>query len=101
LNDFPYVNMVAYPKNPPIRLKGKAYTNLKWLVFNRANGLCERCFAWAPFNDKKGRPPGQLCHIKSRGAGGDDTPENTWWGCWECHAKEHGPRWSKGGTDDT
>jgi 5-methylcytosine-specific restriction endonuclease McrA len=33
--------------------------------------------------------PSQACHIRSRGAGGDDTWENIYAGCAECHHLQH------------
>lgn len=32
---------------------------------------------------------GHLSHIKSRGAGGEDTPENCVWSCPPCHMRSH------------
>ena len=32
---------------------------------------------------------GHLCHKKSKGSGGADTLENTFWGCYVCHSKSH------------
>jgi 5-methylcytosine-specific restriction endonuclease McrA len=88
------------PKPQTKRLKGKAYTKFRESVHRRAHGVCEICGCYAPLKDADGNFDvygcGHVCHFKSRGAGGEDTLENAYWACYECHMrKDHGPRWSK------
>ena len=67
-----------------IHLKGKAMEELRRRVFVRDGWACRGCGAscsWAS---------GHLAHIKSRGAGGSDTEENTRLLCGNCHRAEHG-----------
>lgn len=33
--------------------------------------------------------PNQACHIRSRGAGGDDSWDNIYTGCFRCHQLQH------------
>jgi hypothetical protein len=33
--------------------------------------------------------PSQACHIRSRGAGGDDSWDNLYSGCFHCHQLQH------------
>ncbi len=89
-----------HPKHKAIRLHGKAYAELKRKVWIRDGGRCVTCNAKVPLKDWDGQfdrfTCAHLSHIKSRGAGGDDTPENTQIKCYSCHiGKEHGPRWNK------
>lgn len=74
------MKVTPIPKPKTVRLKGKAMEQLRWQVYRRANGFCETCGKWVGFAD------GHLSHIKSRGAGGGDTLENTRWKCVECHS---------------
>ena len=80
------------PKHKPIRLNAAQFSQLKReLYFQRAHGRCEVC--------KNPLSIGRchLAHIISRGAGGDDTAENTMIKCIRCHLLiEHGPRFTKG-----
>lgn len=93
----------SYPKNPPIRLKGKKLRKLRMEVFFRAGGdkdltvaYCEKCGMPAPWSGGV-FVRGHMSHIKSRGSGGSDIIDNVLWKCPECHLqKEHGPQWSKG-----
>ena len=71
--------MPADPKKPPIRLSPADYTKLRHAVYQRAYACCEICFKWVSFNEFS------LHHDKSRGAGGDDTEENTVGCCLGCH----------------
>jgi len=59
----------------PARIMGWA------LVEAARRGYCENC--WST------RGPFHVHHIKSRGAGGGDEPENLISLCWECHRKVH------------
>ena len=67
-----------------VRLTGQALADLRRRVFTRDGWACKDC----------GRPcswaTGHLAHIKSRGAGGSDTEENTRLLCGDCHRTEHG-----------
>lgn len=81
------------PKNKPIRLKGKAYTEFRRQVWLRAGGQCEICGVWAPLNSDTVFTMGHVAHINGRKNG--DTLDNAKWKCFYCHInKEHGPRWS-------
>ena len=87
------------PKNIPVKLTGKAKTEFRRKVANRAGEKCEVCGVHAPslvygvfdvFNS------GHVSHIKRRNIGGD-VLSNVMWKCYHCHIiKEHGPRWYKG-----
>lgn len=91
------------PKNKPVRLKGKAYTEFRREVYNQANGICSDCGMYAPLVDPisfcfEVFTCGHVSHIKSRGAGGGDTMDNVRWKCYSCHIlKEHGLKFSGGG----
>ncbi len=39
--------------------------------------------------------PSQACHIRSRGAGGDDTWDNIYSACFKCHQLQHQVGWFK------
>lgn len=83
-------------KNETTRLKGKKLRKLRHDVYARAGGCCEECGAPAPENGSIFYR-GHLSHIKSRGAGGEDSTNNTRWLCPRCHiydGGEHGLRWS-------
>ena len=88
----------------PILLTGKAKTEFRRAVAERAGERCEtirpdgsRCNIHAPrliygvfdvFNC------GHVAHIKRRNVGGD-VMSNVLWKCYNCHiGNEHGPRWS-------
>jgi hypothetical protein len=80
------------PKHKAIRLIGKAYTDFRKNVHNRAHGMCEKCGDWSPYL-LGGRfdliQCGHISHIKSRGAGGSDTMDNGEWLCFWCHRAKH------------
>jgi 5-methylcytosine-specific restriction endonuclease McrA len=92
-----------FQKKKPIRLKGKAYSEFRKQVFDRAEGLCEDCGRWVPLYTPLEHgfnvlACGHVAHIKSHGAGGGDTLDNVRWLCYECHIlKEHGLKFSGGG----
>lgn len=81
-----------FPKRKPdltignlgiVRLKGQALADLRRQRFVLDGWRCIDCgtgVSWAS---------GHLAHVKSRGAGGSDTIENTRTKCAECHMKEH------------
>ena len=60
---------MKFPKNKPIRLKGKAKIDLYRAVYERDEGRCVRCRAWI----EPGTPPH---HIVFKSQGGGDTMEN-------------------------
>lgn len=70
-----------------IRRSGPEMSDLRDRVFLRSQGICERnlrgCQGYTPYK------LGNLSHIRSRGAGGSDTEENTLWSCFPCHVKSH------------
>lgn len=75
---------LSQPKPKTIRLKGKDIEKLRRQVFERDRGFCQSCGAWVSWEE------GHMAHIKSRGAGGGDTLENTAWKCPHCHIiREH------------
>ena len=74
----------TYFKNPPIRLKGEALTELRWQCFERDAGICQRCGVYAPW-DGFWVSRGHMAHVKSRGVGGSDTLDNVVWKCASCH----------------
>jgi len=82
---------MTFPKPKRIKATGKAMEELRMEVFHRDQGRCQMCGRYASWES------GHLAHIKSRGAGGDDVPENCRWLCFDCHiGVEHGVRWHKG-----
>jgi 5-methylcytosine-specific restriction endonuclease McrA len=80
---------MKFPKHKPIRLKGKALKALRESAYQRDLGRCVKCDKPLPlYGDIFTRA--HLSHIKSRGAGGGDTLENTQIKCYQCHiVKEH------------
>jgi 5-methylcytosine-specific restriction endonuclease McrA len=66
-----------------VRLKGADLERLRREVFTRDKWLCCNCGRTC------GWVSGHLAHIKSRGAGGSDTAENTRLLCRDCHMDEH------------
>jgi hypothetical protein len=64
-------------------------------VYERAEGLCElhlgpKCIKGVlSFTGDTPWDHGHFVHIKSKGAGGRYTPENGYWGCYECHLGYH------------
>jgi hypothetical protein len=87
------------PKKKAIRLSPSERAKLKKdLYYGRARKRWETCNKSLPWSvegvwDKF--TCAHLSHIKSRGSGGDDSPENTKIECWDCHSGKHGPRWSE------
>lgn len=81
-------------KKKRTELKGKAYSNLRKALYDRAGGRCEN-----PECKNKGKPLplfdsegqfdifscGHVSHIKSKGAGGDDSMENCLYECFSCN----------------
>ena len=87
----------TYFKTPPIRLTGKAKTEFRKRVAERAGEICEKCGVFAPrlwngaFNLLW---CGHVSHIRSYGAGGgdemDEDNNNVEWLCCACHREKHG-----------
>ena len=92
------MNLFFCPDPKPIRikLKGKAYTELKRKVYYRDKGKCQHCGKFLPLNINGRFDPyfcAHLSHIKSRGSGGDDTEENTEILCFNCHRAYEDGKW--------
>ena len=84
------------PKIKTLRLYGKAKTEFRRKVAERALEFCDVCGWYAPLKWDGVFDSGHVAHIKSYGAGGGDTMDNVKWKCPDCHGKEHGPQWGKG-----
>jgi len=84
-----YTKPKAQPKHKRIALKGKAYSELRKALYERAKGYCETCCKYAPLLDHEGQfdifACGHVSHIKSKGAGGDDSMENCLYECFSCN----------------
>lgn len=72
-----------------IRLTGDDMTRLRFAVWIRYGGRCVDCHQLVGINGNGSLPKMDLCHIKSRGANGDDTVDNCLCKCHECHMREH------------
>ncbi len=59
-------------------------------VFEREQGLCERCMSFAPLHNTETAFAGHAHHREGRKRG-DDRPEMLEWLCGRCHAREHQP----------
>jgi len=87
--------MNPQPKKKRIELKGKAYSALRKAKWQEQGGHCAECDRWVPLDGDTVFNTAHLAHIKSRGSGGDDTPENTRILCYRCHIlREH---WGENG----
>ncbi len=91
--------MNPQPKKIPVRLKPKAKTQFKRLLYLEAWRQCETCDKPIPLTEN-GKfnvfTCAHLSHIKSYGAGGGDTKENCLIECYDCHInRRHGPQWGK------
>ena len=77
--------MPAYPKKKRVSVKrgSVAWKRLVKSVFERDGYRCKDCKRVFKFEYLA------PCHIKSVGAGGDDTVDNIKTKCLECHGKEH------------
>ena len=79
-------------KPKTIRLKGRAYTEFREAICNRANSCCEKCGKYVPLyidGEFIEYYCGHVRHKKSRGAGGGDTMDNAEYWCFDCHRREH------------
>ena len=76
-----------------IRLKGKGMSELRRKRFEMDGYRCTVC-GCKVFDDAPDCSPyrAELDHVKSRGAFGPDTIENTVTKCRQCHWKEHNPK---------
>ena len=74
---------VRIGKTGTIRVDGRDMEALRRFVFVRDKWMCRECGAVCSW------VTGHLAHIKSRGAGGSDTPDNTRLLCGDCHRHEH------------
>lgn len=69
-----------------VRLSGDAIERLREMVYRRDGGRCQwrGCGVWLPlFGSVFNRA--HLAHKQGRGAGGSDTPENTYIACYTHH----------------
>lgn len=81
--------MIAKPKR--IKLTRTEWLKLRTKVEQRANSRCEICDKWLGYGE------GAPHHIKSKGAGGDDTEVNLLWICVQCHQDIHDGRMNSKG----
>lgn len=71
-----------------VRLYGPAWDHLREFDWNRDGKKCVNC--QSPVEIKKGLWSSVHCaHRKSKGSGGNDTPDNTRSLCGYCHSDEH------------
>jgi 5-methylcytosine-specific restriction endonuclease McrA len=73
-----------------VRLRGAEMAELRQSVFQRDGGKCVDC--GRTVHHRRGEGWGELMelsHLKSRGAGGGDTMENTVSRCSSCHKQSH------------
>lgn len=77
-----------------VRLTGEALRELRWQCWNRDNGRCVACGIRVYFEARFAGDPEayDLAHVKSRGAGGDDSLLNTRTLCHQCHMNQHAGR---------
>jgi hypothetical protein len=59
-------------------------------VYEREQGLCEKCMAYAPLHNTDRAFAGHAHHIEGRKRG-DDRLHMLQWICGRCHAVEHQP----------
>ena len=72
-----------YQKKKRIKLKPSEYRKMKTELYNRAKESCEICGRWVEFAQF------HVHHIKTRGAGGDDSLDNCQGLCFKCHRAIH------------
>lgn len=75
-------------KPRPGRLEGYALKALRTLAWYRDGGKCQECKK-PVLLDSKDWSQMEMAHIKSRGAGGEDSLNNVRTLCKECHSKSH------------
>ena len=71
-----------------VRLYGKALTDLRQRVYERAGGWCELMIAKDCWRSTTW-DAGHMHHKRHRSLGGSDTMRNCVWSCPSCHRKEH------------
>jgi nitrate/TMAO reductase-like tetraheme cytochrome c subunit len=76
--------MTMFPKDAPVRLKGKALEALRREVWERDKESCVRCGRWVRLEGGYWDSM-HHAHKQGRGANGPDTPENTEAACIFCH----------------
>lgn len=82
--------MPPYPKpDPPVRLNPKARVRLRRETWTKQKGRCADCGKVVELSGTSLFSLAHLHHIKSRGAGGSDTPENVQILCPKCHVNYH------------
>lgn len=85
--------ILSAPKTPGSRdVVSKQYDRNPYVAEyakRRANGKCELCNVYAPFNDKHGEPFLEVHHIDWLSKGSSDTINNTVALCPNCHRKMH------------
>ncbi|WP_364280119.1 HNH endonuclease [Peribacillus frigoritolerans] len=62
---------------------------VKEIAHRKANGQCQLCKQYAPFQDKHGKPFLEIHHIDWLSSGGQDSIENAVALCPNCHRKMH------------
>ena len=71
--------MTTYFKQKKKVLSTKEYRNLRVELYNKYLEHCPECHRWRTLDQM------HIHHIKSLGAGGDDSIENIAWLCYKCH----------------
>ena len=74
------------PKHKRIKLTPAQWDSLRVSEWGKRGCCCERCHKYLDIKGGLERGP-HFHHKKTRGAGGDDTPENLEMLCWHCHMK--------------
>jgi 5-methylcytosine-specific restriction endonuclease McrA len=84
--------MTAFPKDAPVRLKGKALEALRRACFERDEYRCSECdvpVTWDGYFVNRGH----MAHVISRGRGGPDELFNVKTMCMRCHLVDgHNPK---------
>lgn len=87
--------MTPCPKKKRKTLTKKQESELRVKVWAEQGGRCYDCGNWVDLKGETIFNTAHLAHVKSKGAGGNDTEENRVIKCYRCHIEiEHGPRWS-------
>ena len=72
---------LSHLKHVRVRLDAKAYTRLRWQIFQRDGWRCQHCGSMSEL---------QSHHIRFRSHLGDDRKENLITVCANCHGRLHG-----------
>jgi 5-methylcytosine-specific restriction endonuclease McrA len=75
--------MTPDPKTPRIKLNEKEYRDLRMVIYDSQLNACHKCGGYMDFDMM------DLHHVKSRGAGGDDSFENCVGVHRDCHISIH------------